>query len=70
MAALTLAIDGMTCDHCKMTVTKALMGVEGVKTAQVSLEDARADVEFDPARVSVEALVQAVDEEGYGAHAL
>ncbi len=70
MATLTLAIDGMTCAHCKMTVTNALMGVDGVADATVSLEDARAVVEFDPARASVEALVHAVDEEGYGAHAV
>jgi copper chaperone len=70
VSRLTLAIDGMTCQHCKMTVERALRGVDGVQDAQVSLEDARAEVEFDPGRATVEALVQAVDEEGYEARAL
>ena len=70
MQKLTLAIDGMTCNHCQMTVTRALLGVEGVERAEVSLEEARAEVEFDPQRARVEDLVRAVDEEGYGAHAL
>lgn len=70
MTTRTLAIDGMTCSHCKMTVTKALLSVEGVEHAEVSLEENRAEVEFDPQRASIEALVRAVDEEGYAAHAL
>ncbi len=70
MSRLMLSIDGMTCQHCRMTVERALLGVDGVQNAQVSLEDARAEVEFDPSRATVEALVEAVDEEGYQAHAL
>ncbi len=30
----TLTVDGMTCHHCEMTVEKALMGIDGVKSAK------------------------------------
>lgn len=70
MASLTLAVEGMTCNHCVQTVTDALEGVAGVQAVQVSLEAGRAEVEFDPAKAQVEDLVHAVDEEGYSARAL
>ncbi len=34
----TLKIKGMTCNHCKMTVEKALKAVPGVENAEVDLE--------------------------------
>ena len=33
----TLKIKGMTCNHCKMTVEKALKAVPGVENAEVDL---------------------------------
>lgn len=70
MASLTLAVEGMTCNHCVQTVTEALEGVTGVQGVQVSLEAGRAEVEFDPKQAQVEDLVHAVSEEGYSARAL
>ena len=34
----TMRIDGMMCNHCKMTVEKALKAVPGVADAVVDLE--------------------------------
>jgi len=61
---IQLKITGMTCGHCKAAVEKALSGVEGVDSVQVSLEAGSARVEGapDPA-----ALIEAVKGEGYGA---
>jgi len=36
MQATTLKVTGMTCNHCVMSVTKALKQVPGVETADVS----------------------------------
>jgi copper chaperone len=61
---LNLKIGGMTCKHCAMHVQKALTGVPGVTSAEVSLESGEARVEGS---VDLAALVAAVEEEGYSA---
>ncbi|MFB6259900.1 MAG: heavy-metal-associated domain-containing protein [Thiohalorhabdaceae bacterium] len=54
----------MTCGHCVSAVKEALEGVDGVESADVSLDDGRARVigQADP-----QALIKAVTEEGYEA---
>ncbi len=42
----TLTVDGMTCHHCEMTVEKALMEVEGVKSAKADHAAKRVELEF------------------------
>ncbi|MDE2089493.1 MAG: heavy-metal-associated domain-containing protein [Gammaproteobacteria bacterium] len=64
--SITLKIEGMTCDHCVRAVTRALKSVPGVKDAKVSLERGEAVVEGQSER---DALIQAVEGEGYGARA-
>lgn len=66
MERAELKIDGMTCNHCVMTVTGALKGVEGVKAAEVHLDTNSAKVTYDPSRASLEAIKQAVRDAGYG----
>jgi copper chaperone len=43
--ATTLKVKGMSCQHCVMSVTKALGQLEGVKNVQVDL--AKGEVRFD-----------------------
>jgi len=64
MSDITLKITGMTCGHCVKAATKALEGVAGVESAEVTLEPGGAVVKgaADPA-----ALIAAVAEEGYEA---
>ncbi|TFU26060.1 CopZ family metallochaperone [Thermus tengchongensis] len=59
-----LRVEGMTCNHCAMAVQKALQKVPGVEKAEVSLERAEALVE---GQADLEALIRAVEEEGYRA---
>ncbi len=63
----TLNIAGMSCGACVGHVTRALQGLDGVQAAAVSLEDKRAVVTYDPARVQVPQMIEAVAEEGYEA---
>jgi copper chaperone CopZ len=44
---MDLAIGGMTCDHCVMTVTKELKGLDGVTDASVDLAAKSAHVTLD-----------------------
>lgn len=64
MSQMTLKVDGMTCNHCKMHVEKALRSVNGVESAQVDLAKGEAMVSGDANR---EDLVKAVEGAGYSA---
>lgn len=63
----TLAVSGMTCAACPITVKKALMRVAGVSQAEVDLKQQRAIVTYDDGRTSPAALAKAVSEAGYPA---
>jgi len=65
MKTVVLAIEGMHCDGCAETL-KALLTVEtGVKAANVSYQERRARVLYDPSAVDEEQLVAAIEKGGY-----
>jgi copper chaperone CopZ len=64
---VSLAIEGMSCGHCLAAVKQALTGVPGVEIRQLQLGSAT--VELDPAKASIDAVVEAVNDAGYTAHA-
>ena len=59
-----LTVEGMMCGHCQAHVTKALAGVDGVKSVDVNLETKLATVELAK-DVSDDALTAAVVDAGY-----
>jgi copper chaperone CopZ len=61
-AVCTLKITGMTCGGCAAAVKSAAKKVHGVKDAQVSYEQGRAEVTYDPARTTPDAIAKAVTE--------
>lgn len=66
MTQTTLNIEGMTCNHCAMTVQKALSSVPGVQKAEVSLPAKKAVVTTE-GPLDLPAAVRVVEEEGYKA---
>ena len=52
-----IGIEGMTCDNCVKTLTKAIKQVNGVKDVQVDRENARATVTFEVTRHAIEAPI-------------
>ena len=64
---LDLPIEGMTCASCASRIERRLNKLEGV-TATVNYATEQAAVEYDPARVTPDALIEAVEETGYSAH--
>ncbi|HFC6394371.1 heavy metal-associated domain-containing protein [Neisseria bacilliformis] len=67
METVTLNIGGMTCGGCVKSVTRILEGADGVKSVQVSLDEKKAVVSYDPAATSPTALAEAVEDGGYDA---
>ncbi len=67
MATAQLHITGMTCNHCRQKVERALSDVSGVFATQVDLGAETAEVDFDPRRTGLQDLVTAVQTAGYSA---
>lgn len=65
MKELTLDVKGMTCGHCKSSVEGALEGLEGVSKVGVNLDTGKVDVTYDEAKVSADAMRDAVEDQGY-----
>ncbi len=67
MENTVIKIGGMSCQGCVKNITGVLTGLAGVAAAEVSLEAAEAKVSFDPAAVSREALLGAIEDAGFDA---
>jgi len=65
MTSKIINVEGMSCDHCKMAVTKAVNALEGVSTVEVSLENKTASVDFEEDRLPLDAIKQAIEGQGY-----
>ncbi len=63
--SVTLAVPGMNCAACPITVKKALSQVAGVQKVEVSYERREAVVNFDDATVAAPRLMQATADAGY-----
>jgi mercuric ion binding protein len=62
---VTLAVPGMTCAACPITVKTALAKVDGVERTDVSFEKRQAVVTYDDAKTTVAALTKATAGAGY-----
>lgn len=64
---VTLRVEGMRCGHCATSLADGLRQVDGVLEARVSYDEHRAWVRYDAARITLERLIEAVEELGYRA---
>ena len=67
MEKVEFKVEGMDCGGCVKSVTRMLNGVAGVTSVDVSLEAAKAAVEFDPGKTSLPELKRAVERAGFKA---
>lgn len=65
MQTVKLAVPGMTCPVCPVTVKKALNHVKGVNAVSVNFENKTAVVTFDDSKTDAEALTAATADAGY-----
>jgi len=63
MKTAELKIEGMSCGHCVMAVTKELKSLTGVEVDDVQIGSAR--IRIDESTVAVEQLNKAVEKAGY-----
>jgi mercuric transport protein len=64
---VTFRVEGMTCGGCAIAARTVLQRLEGVEKAEVSYEESRAVVTYDPEKVTIEEMIAAIKELGYTA---
>lgn len=57
-------VEGMHCEHCKMSVEKVLKNIDGVENVEVSLEKKQAVITMSK-EVSNDVIKSAIEEEGF-----
>lgn len=62
-----LTVEGMSCDHCRLTVEKGIRTLRGVSSVQVSLANKQAEIEFNPKQISLDQIKEKVRALGYQA---
>ncbi|UCF86926.1 MAG: heavy-metal-associated domain-containing protein [Nitrospiraceae bacterium] len=63
MAEITLKIEGMTCQHCVMNIKKAIDGIAGVKSSEVSIGNAK--VVYDEPQTNKDEIEKTIQNSGY-----
>jgi P-type Cu+ transporter len=62
---VTIPIEGMTCASCVARIEKVVGKLDGVTTVAVNLATEKADVTYEPARVRLSVIKQAITDAGY-----
>lgn len=65
----TFTVSDMSCDHCKSTVEGAVGGMQGVRRAEVDLDNKTVAVDFDDQTVGRTDIVRTIEEAGYSVSA-
>lgn len=66
LTRIDIPVTGMSCEHCVRRVTTALEKLPGVTDVQVSLDDAKAGLDYDPEQLDISAIRAAIAAAGYG----
>jgi copper chaperone len=65
MTQITLVVPDISCGHCKSSIEGAVASLDGVARAEVSVSKRTVDVEYDPAKLDLAAIVSAIDDQGF-----
>ena len=65
MKAAHLTIEGMTCEHCVRAVEGRLRKTPGVEVGRVAVGSA--EIRYDPSKLTVNDIAEAIADEGYTA---
>jgi len=63
---VSIGIAGMHCASCAKLISESLLGLKGVEEASVSFPDEKAEIVFDPEKVTLEKIEGELGKLGYG----
>lgn len=65
MEKVQLHVTGMSCGHCVKAIEGSVGKLEGVNAVKVDLAEGKVEVAFNPNTVTLEAIKETIDEQGY-----
>lgn len=65
MEKVTLNVEGMSCGHCVKSVEGSVGELKGVSSVKVNLENKTVDVEYNASEVTLDAIKETIDDQGY-----
>jgi copper chaperone len=65
MEKAVLRVDGMSCDHCVKTITKAAGDLPSVKNVAVDVKGGTVSFMFDPAKSPLKNIEAVITDAGY-----
>ncbi len=65
MTQQTLNVDGMSCEHCVQTITKAVGEAAGVQNVTVNLAGKNVSVDYDESAISLEEISDKITNAGF-----
>ncbi len=60
-------VEGMTCAACTLTTKAAIKKLDGIESIKVSLEEKKAEVQFNDTKTNSNAIKKKIDSIGYKA---
>lgn len=67
MVKKKLKIEGMHCSSCSLAIDMDLEDLEGIINVKTSYAKAETEIEFDPAKLDEEQILQTIKKSGYEA---
>ncbi len=61
----SLQVEGMSCQHCVMSIKKAVGELNGVASVDVDLAAKQVTVNYNPTAVTVDAICETIEDQGY-----
>ncbi|MBM4764629.1 copper chaperone CopZ [Bacillus sp. B15-48] len=65
MEKVTLNVQGMSCNHCVKSIEGSVGELKGVANVKVQLENGTVEVEYNVNEVTLEAIKETIDDQGY-----
>jgi len=65
MTEHTLSVPDISCGHCKLSIEGAVSILDGIDEVEVHIDERTVDVVFDQAAVDLQAIVDAIESQGY-----
>ena len=65
MNQIVLNVPDISCNHCKMSIEGAVNELDGIESAVVDIEGRNVAVAFDDANLTRDAIVSAIEAQGY-----
>lgn len=62
---VSLKVEGMTCDHCEMSIQKGVAELPGIESVLANHEDSTTVVKFDQLKTSEDDIKKAIEKRGY-----